>query len=255
MILPWKTLIVDDEKLARDRLKQLLSKHKTNIQIVGEARDGNETAKLIEEIKPELIFLDIEMPGKNVFDVLSESHHKPFIVFCTAYDKYALHAFNTFSVDYLVKPVEEARLQLTINKILKIGDTVKNEDYSDVLNNLRNLYDKPKIPTSIPHKVGNRIVLVKIENIVYFNAHEKYVNFFDIKGDTFITDLSLATLEKKLPENIIRVSKSCMINKSFIKEIQKYFRGRFVFVMNDRDQTKIISGASYNAYLREQMEL
>src|SRR3989339_671982 len=102
-----KTLIIDDEKLARERLKRLLSKYDNVFQIIGEASNGDDAEKLIEELKPDIIFLDIEMPGKNVFQMLADIKHKPFVIFCTAYDKYALDAFNTYSIDYLLKPVED----------------------------------------------------------------------------------------------------------------------------------------------------
>ena len=83
---PWSTLIIDDEKLARERLKRLLSSYQNQFKLCGEAENGDEAMEMIEKAKPDIIFLDIQMPGKNVFSMLAELHHKPFVIFCTAYD-------------------------------------------------------------------------------------------------------------------------------------------------------------------------
>jgi two-component system, LytTR family, response regulator len=248
---PWKTLVIDDEKPARERLKRLLDHHKEHFNITGEAADGDEAAAMIERIKPDIVFLDIQMPGRNVFTMLAEITHKPFVVFCTAYDHYALEAFNTYSVDYLLKPVESERLKLCIDKIEKISSNNNSELYD----NLRKINIKVPAPLSIPHKSGNKIIPVKIEEIVYFNASEKYVNFYNQKGETFITDQTLQLLEQKLQPDFLRISKSAIIHKGFVKEMHKYFKGRYVFTMNDKDQTRLISGGIYSAIIKEAFDL
>jgi two-component system LytT family response regulator len=242
MNYPWKSLIVDDENLARERLKRLLGDFKQYFEICGEAANGDEAYEMIERIKPDLVFLDIQMPGKNVFTMLSELKHKPFIVFCTAYDSYALEAFKTYSVDYLLKPVEIDRLKLTIKKIEKITEN-NNED---LYRNIQNINIKKPELTTIAHKLGNKIIPVKLEEIVYFEASDKYVNFYNQNGgDTFITDLTLVHLSQNLPSDFVRISKSLIINHNFVKELQKYFKSRFVFILNDKNQTKLMSGGIY----------
>ncbi len=248
---PWRTLIIDDEKLARERLKRLLGDFKTYFDVVGEATNGDEAFEMIEQIKPDIIFLDIQMPGKNVFSMLAEIKHKPFVIFCTAFDHYALEAFNTYSVDYLLKPVETDRLNLTIRKIEKITNTNNEELYKNI--------DKISVhtpkPTSIAHKVGNKIIPVKLEEIVYFVASEKYVNFYNQNGEKYITDQNLQLLTKKLKEDFLRISKSVLINRHYVKEIHKYFKGKYMFIMNDIHQTKHISGGIYNGDIKEFFEL
>lgn len=248
---PWQTLIIDDEKLARERLKRLLGNYKTYFESIGEAADGDEAFEMIEKIKPDIIFLDIQMPGKNVFTMLQEIKHKPFVIFCTAFDHYALEAFNTYSVDYLLKPVETERLNLTIKKIEKINNSNNEELYKNI--GRINIHT-PK-PTSIAHKVGNKIIPVKLEEIVYFIASDKYVNFYKQNGEKYITDHTLQLLSQKLKDDFLRISKSVLINRNYVKEINKYFKGRFVFVMNDIQQTKHISGAIYNPDIKESFEL
>ena len=248
---PWRTLIIDDEKLARERLKRLLVEYKTYFEIMGEAANGDEATEMIEQLKPDIVFLDIQMPGKNVFTMLTELNHKPFIIFCTAFDHYALEAFNTYSVDYLLKPVEIERLELTIRKIEKITNTNNAALYKNI--DKLNVHN-PK-PTSIAHKVGNKIIPVKLEDIVYFIASDKYVNFYNQNGETFITDQTLLLLSQKLKDDFLRISKSVLINRSYVKEIHKYFKGKYVFLMNDLHQTKHISGAMYNADIKDFFEL
>jgi two-component system, LytTR family, response regulator len=250
----WQTLIIDDEKLARDRLKRLIEDFKDVFRIVGEGSDGDQAMHLIETMKPDIVFLDVQMPGKNVFEMLAELQHKPFVVFCTAFDHYALEAFNSHSVDYLIKPVDTERLKRTVEKLNKITAKSYDESMSIVLDAVKKMESK-QVPTSVPHRVGDKTILVKLEQVVYFEAEEKYVNFYNSEGKKFIYDQSLKTLEERLPENFIRVSRSIILNRHFINEVHKYFRGRSVFVMHDLNKTKIMSGRTYNEAVKQAFDL
>lgn len=243
---PWNTLIIDDEKLARQRLVRLLEDHNSHFTLIGEARNGDEAMELIEKTKPDVIFLDIQMPGKNVFEMLTGLKHKPFVIFCTAYDSYALDAFNTYSVDYLLKPVESDRLRFTVQKIEKISGGNNDELY----NNIQKIHVPLPRPTSIAHKSGNKIIPVKLEDIVYFMASEKYVNFYDQNGETYLTDQTLQLLAQKLQTDFLRISKSLLINRNFVIEIHKHFKGKYVFVMNDKAQSRLMSGGIYSADIK-----
>ncbi|HNW98241.1 MAG TPA: LytTR family DNA-binding domain-containing protein [Bacteroidales bacterium] len=248
---PWKTLIIDDEKPARQRMMRLLNDYQNQFNVCGEAVNGDEAFEKIEKEKPDIIFLDIQMPGKNVFTMLADLEHKPFVIFCTAYDQYALEAFNTYSVDYLLKPVESERLQLTIQKIEKISNGNNNELYE----NIKQINLKTPLVTSIAHKLGNKIIPVKIEDIIYFIANEKYVNFYNQNNETFITDQTLSHLSQKLQKDFLRISKSILINRDHVKEIHKYFKGKFVFIMNDKAQTKLVSGRMYYSEIKQMFEI
>lgn len=248
----YKTLIIDDEKLARERLKRLLAGFQEYFKIIDEASNGDEAFEKIENLKPDLIFLDIQMPGKNVFEMLSEISHQPIIVFCTAHDEYALQAFENFSIDYLLKPVEKERLEVTISKLEHLH---RGAYIVDVINKLKNIDLNKKHPTAIPYKVGERIVLVKLSDITYFEADKKYVDFYDVESKKYVTEQTLHNLEKVLPPEFIRVSKSVIVNFNFVKELHKYFRGKYILVMNDLQKTKIESGASYRDQINEKFRL
>lgn len=251
MSMSWKTLIVDDEKPARERLKRLLGNYDGRFEVIDEAADSFDAGKKIELLKPELVFLDIQMPGPNVFEMLTGLEHKAAVVFCTAYDSFAMEAFNTFSVDYLLKPVEKERLDLTLKKLERLNSSVLPELYRSI----ENMVIQKPVPVTITHKLGNKIIPVKLDEVVYFEANDKYVNFFNTAGTTYFTDQTLAVLSQKLPDKFIRISKSELINSEFILEIQKYFRGRFVFVMNDKARTKLISGQVFGEEIRKRFEI
>ena len=179
----------------------------------------------------------------------TEITHKPFVVFCTAYDQYISQAFDSLSIDYIIKPVEVDHLLRIISKIEKIAEQISVYSLQTVIDAIVKVESR-KSPTSIPHKVGDKTILVKLEKVVYFKAEDKYVNFYNLDGKRFISDQSLKSLEDKLPESFIRVSKSVILNKDYVIEFHKYFRGRVVFIMEDIKKTRIISGGSYAESIR-----
>jgi two-component system, LytTR family, response regulator len=253
MNTPWRTLIIDDEPLARERLNSLLSSCKKSFEVIGYAADGDQAQLMIESLKPAIIFLDVQMPGKNVFKVLSEIQHKPFVVFCTAYDHYSLQAFDSLSIDYLIKPIEEEHLDRVIGKMKNITEQLSNLSLRSVVDAIEKLESK-KTPTSIPHKVGDKTILVKLEKVIFFEAEDKYVRFYNAEGTKYLSDQSLKTLGEKLPDYFIRISKSVILNRNYVIEVHKHFRGRVVFVMEDTKHSRLISGASYSGEIRQSFE-
>lgn len=251
MITPYKTIIIDDEYLAREQLKRILSMFKDHFHIIGEATNGDEAFEQIETKKPDLIFLDIQMPGKNVFEMLSEISYQPIVIFCTAYDNYALQAFNTHSIDYLLKPVEKERVEKSISKLEHLQ---QNQNLSDIIQLLR-IQENNKYPAAIPHKSGDKIIPVKLSDITYFECDNKYVSFYDTSKKAYLTEQSLRSLEKKLPSNFIRISKSIIVNIDYIKELHKYFRGKYILTINDVQNTKVESGGSFKGMIIEKFNL
>lgn len=250
--MPLKTLIVDDEKPARERLKALLSTCHDVIEVSFEAGNGDEAEFVIESNKPDLVFLDIQMPGKNVFEVLQDIKHKPMVVFCTAYDEFALQAFESMSIDYLLKPVESNQINRVIQKLKKFSPKIDYRLFDNYLNQLNNQNSKFK---SISHKVGDKVVLVKVEDITYFEADKKYVNFYDVKCKEYISSHPLKSLEEKLPNNFVRISKSLIVNIDFVKSIEKYFGGKYVLLLKDYRSSKLITGKAYHQNLKEKIDL
>lgn len=234
-----KVVLVDDETLARKKLRELLSVY-PNLEIIGEAKNGEEAVEIIEKSDPDLVFLDIQMPGLTGFEVITKLTRKPYIVFQTAYDEYALKAFETSAIDYLLKPVDRERLQLTINKIMGMEQqkSAINGKIDKLLSFLNNGEAEEHLLKYFRIKTGDNIFFVKIEDIVYFEADNKY-SILHTKDDNHLINDTLSDLEHKLPPNFIRVHRSFIINMDFLKKLKKWFKSQYVAVMNDQKNTEI----------------
>jgi two-component system, LytTR family, response regulator len=174
----------------------------------------------------------------------------PMIVFCSAYDQYSLEAFETNSVDYLLKPVKLDRLEQTIAKLKLFRQDFNPEKIIALLKNISdNSFHKPM--TSITIRTGNKLVFEKLEDITYFKASDKYVSLFNQNNQEKVTDLSLSQLEDKLPEYFLRVHRSLILNTHFVKEIQPYFNSRYSILLNDKNQTNLISGRNYQDKIKK----
>ncbi|MBT8381988.1 MAG: response regulator, partial [Ignavibacteria bacterium] len=163
-----KALIVDDERLARTELKRLLTPFK-DLQVVGEAVNAEDAAEKINQLRPDLIFLDIQMPGKSGFDLLEELDSVPTVVFTTAYDEYALKAFEYNALDYLLKPIEPQRLEDTVKKIIE-----KSRKKSAVEADMEHLSEADQVFV----KDGDRCWFVKLERVRLFESEGNYVRLF-----------------------------------------------------------------------------
>ncbi len=222
----YKTIIIDDEQIARDRLKDLLLQFDDKFDIIAQAKNGIEGYEMINKYKPDIIFLDIEMPGKNGFEMLQNLSHQPQVVFCTAFDHYALKAFETLAIDYLVKPIIKDRLEKTIDKLDHQNSHSIN--FKKILSILENNDKQPKKITTLTHKVGDKIILVHIDKITFLKASEKYVEFFTFEGEKHISDFSIKKLLEILPDNFYQIKRGIIVNSNHIKEYRKYFRGKYL---------------------------
>ncbi|GAB4116580.1 MAG: LytTR family transcriptional regulator DNA-binding domain-containing protein [Thermoflexibacter sp.] len=247
------TILIDDERLAISRLKRLLADFQDFIEIIGEATHGQEGIAMIESLRPDLIFLDIEMPAMNGFEMLAQVQFMPKVVFATAFDEYAIRAFEENSIDYLLKPIEKERLEITIQK-LKKSTTQQVTDNQYFLKLIEQFKPKKEIQ-SIAVKLGERILLIRLEDISYFEAEDKYTFLTTVEGKKYLTDYTLASLEEKLPPFFIRVSRSSVINTHLVREIQKYFNGKFILLLNDKNQSKIESGLKYAENIKRLISL
>ena len=249
----YTSIIIDDEQLARERLKkQLASFHKT-FTIVGEAKNGIEAEKLINELQPDIIFLDIEMPGQSGFELLSKLKVLPIVIFCTAYEEYSLKAFDTNSIDYLVKPVKIERLQKTVDKLNSLKSNLTTTNLLQVIQEISEKKEIKKM-TSIAIKKQDKIIFEKLENVSHFEAKDKYVTIHTNKSEELI-EQSLAKLENKLPDYFLRVHRAYIINTNFIDTFQKYFNSTYTIALNNSKQTKITSGRSYKEQIKNWMDL
>jgi len=254
MNAPCKTIIIDDEPLARLRLQKLISEYPGKFEIVGEAENGKEAVEKINILKPELLFLDIQMLGLNGFEVLKQLDYSPKVIFCTAFDEFALQAFDSNCIDYLVKPLTKERFAKTVEKLMQFNG-------NDTEINLQKLIqqfstgNKKTEATTLPVKLGDRVIFVRLDEVSYFKADEKYVSIITKHSKSYMLDTSLKQLEEKLPASFIRVHKTFLINKNLIKEIRKHFNNRFILILDDYDQSRITSGRSYYQVVRELSEI
>ena len=250
----YTTLIIDDEKIARTRLRRLLEEFPEVFQVIGEAANGIEALEMIKSSKPDLIFLDIQMPGKTGFEILKELEIFPLVVFCTAYEEYALKAFDTMALDYLVKPILPDRLALTVEKLKRVNGRFHKNQVEELIE-LMKVHTEPKKLISIPIRIGERVILIKPEKIAYLTADEKYVDLFTLDGKRYTTNFSLKKLEERLPANFKRIHRSIVVNADHIKEFRKYFRGTFIVELLDENKTKLETGRAYTEEIRELMSM
>lgn len=233
--MKYSVILIDDELLAIKRLEKLLKPFEKDLEIVAKATNGEDAISMIDEFKPDVIFLDIQMPELNGFEVLERIKHQPFVIFSTAYDEYALRAFETNSIDYLLKPVDSRRLEKAIVKLKNLQGDALNE----FRHQLGNMLNKVKSPIQrIQVRKGEKIKLLDPENIYFFQADEKYtrVNTFDTY---YLIDQSLNTLETGLGDPFVRIHRKVIINLNHMEEIVRMFKGSFIVRMKDQSQTEL----------------
>ncbi len=250
----FKAIVIDDEPAARRLMKSLLLEHNDVVEVIGEAGNGRDAIAAIEELKPDVIFLDIQMPDLTGFEVIEKLKVKPNIIFTTAYEQYAIKAFETFSIDYLLKPIKEERLEQSIAKLKQFGRLAAPIDIIGLQEIIRQ-FQTPQKATALPIKTGDRINLIRFENISYLEASDKYVFIYTIDGQKHLTDQSLTALEEKLPTQFYRIQKSYIINKDRIKEMHRHFNSRYLFILDDKAGNRLTSGRTYHDAIRTEFGL
>lgn len=227
----YKSVIIDDERLARTELKKLLQEH-NEIEIIGEAANAKEALAIIEDLNPDLIFLDIQMPGKTGFDLLLELETTPKVIFITAYDEYALKAFEVNALDYLMKPIEPARLSDAINK-LKLSDEKEFNQVSSVHRNILTENDQVFV------KDGEKCWFVKLGEIRLFESAGNYTKVFFGNNKPLILK-SLNSLEERLDEkSFFRANRKHIINLRMIEKVEPYFNGGLILDIKGGDKIEV----------------
>ncbi len=232
-----KAVLIDDEPLALDRLRRLLTPYGDRIDVVEEAMNGPEAVEQITRYQPDVIFLDIQMPGMDGFEVIQQLDVLPWVVFCTAYDEYALRAFETHALDYLLKPVDPERLARTVEKILKATGQEKSQVQSEMRQLLQWLRPGPQRRLKI--RLGDKIRFVPVDQICFFRAVDKYVEVHTAERVYLIND-SLNQLERELPpDEFVRIHRSALINWNYIDEVYRWFAGNYRVRMRDKNRTEL----------------
>ncbi len=243
----FRAVIVDDEPLALARLGRMLEEHREAVEVVGTAGDGGEAVRVINELRPDVVFLDVQMPELNGFDVLDRLEYIPLVIFSTAYDEYALRAFEVHSVDYLLKPVDPKRLKLAVGKLRRLSEGGAGELREQV--RLAGEVIRSPEKRRIQVRTGDRIKLIPASEVVFFLASEKYVEVHT-REETHLINLSLTALEGELPQDdFVRVHRSTIVNINFIDEITKSFAGTYEVRMKDRARTVLPVSRRYKSRL------
>lgn len=251
-----RTLIVDDEPLARKRLRRLLAAH-SGLEIVGEAADGESARKAIESLNPDLVFLDIQMPGLSGLEVVARLERRPQIIFVTAHDDFAVRAFEERALDYLLKPVEPDRLARAVSRVeagWQERGTRPSEDprIGQLLESLAR--SRPEF-RKIPVRQGTKIVLVDTASAVFFRAEDKYTVLYTA-GAEHVLDRTIDELERTLdPEVFLRIHRSVIVNINCVRELTALEGGRFAVSILDERGSRLLASRSGVKVLRERLKL
>ena len=248
-----RAVIVDDEPLARKRIYDLLRKD-SEIEVVGECGSGNAAIELIEREKPALLFLDVQMPEANGLDVLEAAQGTvPAVIFVTAYDKYALLAFDAQAVDYLLKPFNEARFQQALERAKeRIGKTNSAQVNADLKSLLKDAQGGKKPAERLVIKSGGRVLFLKAAEIDYIEAAGNYLNLC-VGKETHLIRETMQSLEARLdPERFLRIHRSTIVNLERIKELQPWFGGEYVVILHDG--RKLTLSRTYRARVQQLLE-
>ena len=231
-----KTLIIDDEKLARDVIKAYLKDHQ-DVEIVGECANGFEGVKLIHEKNPDLVFLDIQMPKLTGFEMLELLDQQPVIVFSTAYDEFAIKAFEKNTADYLLKPYPQDRFNEALQKARerlasKTDTTVVNRLIEDHQNSV-------EVLDRIVIRSGSKIIILGLDNIQYFEAQDDYVAIFS-EGNKYLKQLRMKYLQAALPQDqFARVHRSYIVAIDQIDKIEAYTKDSYLAILKSSDRIPV----------------
>jgi two-component system LytT family response regulator len=233
----WKAIIVDDERLARNKLRSLLIEHK-NIEIGGEADSVAEAVKIINSTNPDVIFLDIQMPRQSGFDLFEKIETNARIIFVTAFDEYAIRAFEVNALDYLLKPVSAERLKQAIERISRTPEnTKKTFEYDDFLF----------------VNTGRQSKFIKVGTIKYILAADVYSEVFTADGAKLLLSKPLTEWEQKLPnKNFVRIHRSTIVNLEFVERIEKRFDYSYrIYICDNREPLAV--SRRYAAKLKDKL--
>jgi len=244
-----RTLIVDDEPLARERIRSL-AQREADLEIVAECSDGSEAVAAIRKHKPDLIFLDVQMPELDGFGVVEQIERgaMPAVVFVTAHDRFALRAFEVHALDYLLKPFDSERfkeaLQRARDRIQRQQTGELSRQISELLADLRS---GPQHPGRLAVKSGSKVLFLKMEAIDWVEAADNYVNLH-VGNESHLHRETMSALEGRLPaDKFMRISRSTIVNIDRIKELQPLFHGEYAVIL--RTGTRLTLSRSHRGKL------
>jgi len=230
-----RIIIVEDEELARNLLKSFL-KDIDNIEVIAECENGFEGVKMINELEPDLVFLDIQMPKITGFEMLELLDHKPQIIFATAYDQYALKAFEYNAADYLLKPYSKDRLKEAVEKVAeRIQKEGKTSDIAEKVSD----FPKEEYLDRIVVKDRHKIHIAPVDHVRYIESMDDYVMIYTTEG-RYMKQKTMKYFEGALdPKNFIRIHRSYIVKVDEINEIQQYEKESYIVILHDKTKLKV----------------
>jgi two-component system LytT family response regulator len=227
-----RTLIIDDERLARKELIGLLA-HYDEVEIIGECSNAQEAIEMISKEQPDLIFLDVQMPGMNGFEMLQQLEYLPQVIFVTAFDEYAMKAFEVNALDYLLKPVETDRLKEAIQKV------VKNNALEEKLES-KGAFKEGRLgqEDQIFLKDGEKCWFVSLNEVKMFESEGNYVRVFFHQSKPLILK-SLNTLEERLDYTFFRTNRKFIVNLRWVQSVENWFNGGLRLTLKDGTQVEV----------------
>lgn len=242
-----RAVLVENEEHSLSRLRRLLLGFPQDVEVVGEAADGPSAVAVIRAQAPDIVFLDIDLPGFNGFRVLEELERQPVVIFTTAFNQHALDAFKTHAVDYLLKPVDAEAVGRALAKLRAMSF-----NQGQFTRAIEQLIDSvgARYQTRLHCKEGDRTVLVKIGEVLYFQADNKYTAVHTANRE-FLIDTPLVDLERKLnPKDFIRIHRATLVNVSWVAEIRRSYDARMTVLLKDAKGTELAVSRMYADNLR-----
>jgi two-component system, LytTR family, response regulator len=247
-----RTIIVEDEPLARERLRTLLE-GEPDIEIVAECGDGESAVEAIQEQEPQLVFLDVNMPELDGFGVLERVGPEaiPAVVFVTAYDQFAVQAFEAHAIDYILKPFDEDRFRTAVARARHALRARASQDIDSRLAALLGDLRRPRHLERLAIKAGGKIVFIRTEEIDWIGAEGNYARLHTGNRSHLLRE-TMSTLESKLdPDRFLRIHRSTIVNTESIAELEPLFQGDYVVIL--RDGTRLTSSRGYRSKLQSFM--
>jgi len=259
--MPLRVYLVDDEPLAVERLERLLGEE-PSVVIVGRSTDPAVALEFLSREAVDAIFLDIQMPGMTGFDLLARLRDQPAVIFTTAFDEYALKAFQVNSIDYLLKPIDPEQLRRALRKLERLQggagpDWMRRPELRTMLEDLAaSLRSSASgYPKRLASRVGDRIQVVDLAEITHFVAQEK-LTYAVVNGRHHSVDYTIADLERKLdPKRFVRIHRSILLNLDWVEQVSSRFGGQMAVCLKDAARTQLRVARDRVRMLKERLEL
>lgn len=251
-----RVFLVDDEPLALKRLSRLLDAT-GRVEILGTATDPEDAVAALSREQAEVLFLDIQMPVLNGFEMLARLPYEPIVIFTTAFDQYALQAFEVNSIDYLLKPVEREQLDRALNKVERLRGSAQKPEWRRAIEELAASLNtkQTRFPNRIASRLGERTQFIELAQITHFLAENKLT--FAVTGiKKYVVNYSINELEQRLdPKVFVRIHRATLLNTNYVQEIHQWFAGGVLVRLKDEKHTELAVARDRVRTLKERLSL